>query len=90
MRIIYDSFIYFRDTLYRMSFTLKTREKSVWEASMSMMETCQNKGQSELDCRNHIMVLQNYGNQLYACGTYAFSPYCSWRQVSGSFEKLII
>ncbi|XP_037041378.1 semaphorin-5A [Bradysia coprophila] len=70
-----------RDTLYRMSFTLKTREKSVWEASMSMMETCQNKGQSELDCRNHIMVLQNYGNQLYACGTYAFSPYCSWRQM---------
>lgn len=81
MWIIYDLNIYFRDTLYRMSFTLKTREKSVWEASMSMMETCQNKGQSELDCRNHIMVLQNYGNQLYACGTYAFSPYCSWRQV---------
>lgn len=45
------------------------------------METCQNKGQSEADCHNYIMVLQSYGNQLYVCGTNAFSPHCSWRQV---------
>lgn len=64
-----------------MSFKLQPREKSTWEASAAMMETCQNKGQSESDCRNYIMVLQPYGNQLYACGTYAFSPYCSWRQM---------
>lgn len=64
-----------------MSFSLDTKEKSTWEATVPMMETCQNKGQSEADCRNYIMVLQNYGNQLYVCGTYAFSPYCSWRQM---------
>lgn len=64
-----------------MSFELEPREKSSWAASPAMMETCQNKGQSEADCRNYVMVLQNYGNQLYVCGTYAFSPYCSWRQM---------
>lgn len=61
---------------------MKPSEKAVWEASEAIMETCQNKGASDVDCRNYIMVLQNYGNNLYACGTYAFSPYCSWRQVN--------
>lgn len=69
------------DTLYRLSFSLEPYEKSVWEAPDKIMETCQSKGPSDTDCRNYIMVLQNYGNRLYACGTYAFSPYCSWRQV---------
>lgn len=65
-----------------MSFSLKLREKSIWEATVPMMETCQNKGQSETSCHNYIMVLQSYGNgKLYTCGTYAFSPLCSWRQV---------
>uniref|UniRef100_A0A6B2EKI6 Putative semaphorin n=1 Tax=Phlebotomus kandelakii TaxID=1109342 RepID=A0A6B2EKI6_9DIPT len=70
-----------RDTLYRLSFGLDIRERMPWEASISIQETCQNKGQREIDCHNYIMVLQNYGNRLYACGTYGFSPFCSWRQM---------
>lgn len=70
------------DTLYRLSFELERLEKAVWEASASHVETCQNKGPSENDCRNYIKVLESNGNQLYACGTHAFSPHCSWRQVS--------
>jgi len=67
--------------LYRLSFLLQLREKSNWDAPMSMREMCQDKGQSEDNCRNYIMVLQSYGNKLYACGTYEFSPNCSWRQL---------
>lgn len=70
-----------------MSFTLDTIEKSVWEATVPIMDICQTKGPSETDCRNYVMVLQSYGNQLYACGTYAFNPHCSWRQVSFIFHK---
>lgn len=57
-------------------------EKSVWEATESITDMCKTKGANDEDCHNYIMVLQSYGNQLYACGTYAFSPQCSWRQVS--------
>lgn len=39
---------------------------------------CLTKGQTEEDCRNYVMLLQIYQNRLYICGTYAFSPNCSW------------
>ena len=62
-----------------------------WDVSPAMREVCLNKGQSDEDCKNYIMVLQNYGNKLYACGTYAYSPYCSWRQMENlnvtAFDK---
>ncbi|KAL5292663.1 SEMA5A family protein [Megaselia abdita] len=70
-----------RDVLYRLSFKLELREKSVWEATEESIRTCRLKGQTEKDCRNYIMVLQNYENRVYACGTYAFNPNCSWRQM---------
>lgn len=70
-----------RDTLYRLSFTMDVKEKRVWEATESIVEMCKVKGAKDVDCHNYVIVLQNYGNQLYACGTHAFSPKCSWRQV---------
>jgi chondroitin sulfate proteoglycan 4 len=70
-----------RDTLYRMSLQLKVREKSTWEVSPKIREVCLQKGQSEVDCQNYIMVLQPLGHRLYVCGTYAFSPNCSWHQM---------
>lgn len=69
------------DTLYRLSFSLKLYEKRSWEASDSIVEMCKTKGASDADCHNYVMVLQSFGNQLYACGTHAFSPKCSLRQV---------
>lgn len=68
-----------------MSLELKLYEKHSWEASDSIVEMCKTKGASDADCHNYILVLQNYGNQLYACGTHAFSPQCSLRQVSFYF-----
>lgn len=57
------------------------REKINWEVPSKILDTCIAKGQSEDDCRNYIMVLQPYGNKLFACGTYAYTPNCSWRQM---------
>lgn len=64
-----------------MTFDLKVKEKAVWEAPEQIQKTCHDKGQSEEDCRNYIMVLHNKGNQIYVCGTNAFSPQCSWRRL---------
>ncbi|TMW52624.1 hypothetical protein DOY81_002278 [Sarcophaga bullata] len=71
-----------RDTLYRMSFDLELIERANWEATSTQIAMCQAKGQSEQMCRNYVRVLQAYGeNLLYACGTYAFNPNCTWRQM---------
>lgn len=78
---INSSSFHSRDVLYRLSFKLELREKSIWEATDESIRMCRVKGQTEQDCRNYIMVLQNYENRVYACGTYAFNPNCSWRQV---------
>lgn len=65
-----------------MSFDLEPLERAVWAAPPEQIGICQVKGQSERLCRNYVRVLQSYGeNQLYACGTNAFQPQCSWRQV---------
>ncbi|XP_052863441.1 semaphorin-5A [Anopheles cruzii] len=39
------------------------------------------KGQSEESCRNYVMVLQSFGSQVYVCGTHAYSPRCTVRQM---------
>ncbi|XP_030372393.1 semaphorin-5A [Scaptodrosophila lebanonensis] len=71
-----------RDTLYRMSFDLKPLERANWEATPEQIAMCLVKGQSERLCRNYVRVLHSYGeNQLYVCGTNAFQPSCSWRQM---------
>ena len=38
-------------------------------------------GQSEADCHNFIKILVSYRDKLFACGTNAFSPQCSWRDI---------
>ncbi|KAH8268722.1 hypothetical protein KR018_000031, partial [Drosophila ironensis] len=71
-----------RDTLYRMSLDLELLQRASWGATASEIAMCQAKGQSERLCRNYVRVLHSYGeNQLYACGTNAFQPRCSWRQM---------
>lgn len=71
----------FRDHLYRTSLKLDLKEKVTWEASSAIRDICIEKGQTENDCKNYIMVLQSYGNRIYTCGTHAFSPACSWRSI---------
>ncbi|CAH2054373.1 unnamed protein product, partial [Iphiclides podalirius] len=71
-----------RDTLYRLSLRgLKPLERSAWPASPEKAKMCQVKGQTEEDCHNYVKVLLSYGHRLFACGTNAFSPMCSWREI---------
>ncbi|XP_068619537.1 semaphorin 5c [Battus philenor] len=71
-----------RDTLYRLSLRgLRPMERSHWPASPDKTKMCQVKGQSEEDCHNYVKVLLSYGHKLFACGTNAFSPMCSWREI---------
>lgn len=71
-----------RDMLYRLSLKkLTVLEQSSWPAPSDRSELCQNKGQAERDCHNFIKVLLSSGERLLACGTNAFSPLCSWREM---------
>jgi len=71
-----------RDHLFRLSLDgLTLLEESRWPASDELTQLCKDKGQSEDDCHNYIRVLLSRGDQVLACGTNAFSPRCSWRQI---------
>ena len=56
-------------------------EKAEWPAKQDKISLCITKGQSEKDCRNFVKVLVSHQDQLLACGTYSFSPKCSWRPI---------
>ena len=69
-----------RDSLFRLSMDgLKKMEKADWPASSDKIGLCSAKGQSEELCHNYIKVLVSHEDQIFACGTNAFSPKCSWR-----------
>ncbi|XP_020295155.1 semaphorin-5A isoform X2 [Pseudomyrmex gracilis] len=71
-----------RDNLYRLTLTsLTDLEHALWLAPEDKVNTCQNKGQSVEDCHNYIKVLLSNGKSLFTCGTYAFSPWCTWREI---------
>ncbi|XP_032687927.1 semaphorin-5B isoform X2 [Odontomachus brunneus] len=71
-----------RDNLYRLTLTsLTDLEHASWPASEDKVNTCQDKGQSEKDCHNYVKVLVSNGKSLFTCGTYAFSPWCTWREI---------
>ena len=52
-----------------------------WEVPLTHVDTCLAKGQSDNDCRNYIMVLHEHNDKLFVCGTFAYSPNCSWRNI---------
>ncbi|KAJ6652069.1 hypothetical protein lerEdw1_014699 [Lerista edwardsae] len=60
--------------------SLKLRDKILWKPTSSKTEECVfKKNGVETDCFNFIRVLvQLNETHLYACGTYAFSPTCTY------------
>ncbi|XP_044004864.1 semaphorin-5A isoform X2 [Aphidius gifuensis] len=71
-----------RDNLYRLTLTTLTPlEHAVWPAPADKITTCQDKGQTPQNCRNYIKVLLTNGKSLFTCGTNAFSPLCTWREI---------
>lgn len=71
-----------RDAIYRLSLRgLRSFEKADWPAAIDKAKMCQVKGQTEDDCHNYIKILLSAGHKLFVCGTNAFSPQCSWREI---------
>lgn len=64
-------------------------EKVTWEPTKMNMTVCKAKGQGIDDCQNYIRVLILNKNRVFACGTNAFAPACSWREVGISSITLI-
>lgn len=72
-----------RDNIYRLDLDdLKRIEAARWPATEEKVQLCLMKGQSVDDCHNYVKVLLSTGKRLFACGTGAFSPQCTWREVS--------
>ncbi|KAK6639382.1 hypothetical protein RUM43_007655 [Polyplax serrata] len=78
-----DSEEHDEDSLFRLSLAdLHLLEKAPWESPVENVTICQDKGQSDDDCHNFIKVLLGNGNRLFTCGTNAFSPVCTWRDIT--------
>lgn len=81
--VTFFSFLSNRDNIYRLDLEdLKKIEAAQWPATEKKVEMCLVKGQSADNCHNYVKVLLSAGKRLFACGTGAFSPQCTWREVS--------
>ncbi|XP_074469409.1 semaphorin-4A [Sebastes fasciatus] len=59
--------------------TITLRTKLDWSPSETDIEQCSMKGKKMADCPNFIRVLQFLNTtHIYACGTFAFSPRCTY------------
>ncbi|XP_068560487.1 semaphorin-4A isoform X1 [Cebidichthys violaceus] len=59
--------------------TIILRSKLDWSPSEKDIEQCSMKGKKMIDCPNFIRVLQFLNTtHIYACGTFAFSPRCTY------------
>ncbi|XP_043199748.1 semaphorin-5B-like [Amphibalanus amphitrite] len=71
-----------RDHLYRLSVRgLQELESAYWPADKDAVKMCEIKGQTAVDCHNFVRVLHRHESRLLACGTHAFQPVCTWRQL---------
>ncbi|XP_041065267.1 semaphorin-4C [Carcharodon carcharias] len=63
--------------------TKEVKETIVWDAPIEKKMECVQKGKdNQTDCFNYIRFLQNFNStHLYACGTYAFQPRCTYIDV---------
>ncbi|KAG9335094.1 hypothetical protein JZ751_005770 [Albula glossodonta] len=61
---------------------MKLRSKVDWSPTAQEVNLCTTKGKNKMDCHNFVRVLQSLNStHLYACGTFAFSPKCSYMNV---------
>ncbi|KPP70144.1 semaphorin-5B-like, partial [Scleropages formosus] len=59
-----------------------------WGPDEDTRRSCQSKGKTEVECQNYIRVLLINGKQLFTCGTNAFMPICTTRQV-GNMSRVL-
>ncbi|XP_041260581.1 semaphorin-4C [Onychostruthus taczanowskii] len=65
--------------------TVELKAAISWEAPVEKKAECVQKGKNnQTDCFNYVRFLQSYNSShLYACGTYAFQPKCTYIELSG-------
>lgn len=72
-----------KDHLFRLSLEgLKKLEDTNVPAPSAAVKTCRRKGQSDEDCRNYVKVLLSHNDRVFVCGTNAFAPECTWRNIN--------
>nr|XP_023653852.1 semaphorin-4E-like [Paramormyrops kingsleyae] len=70
-----------RDVIYALDMQDVSRKKSEvkWAITKNEQEMCMTKGKTEVDCQNYIRILHTvHDGRIYACGTNAFSPLCTY------------
>uniref|UniRef100_A0A8C9S926 Semaphorin-5A n=1 Tax=Scleropages formosus TaxID=113540 RepID=A0A8C9S926_SCLFO len=74
----------FRLTLNNVSLIQATE----WGPDDDTRRSCQSKGKTEVECQNYIRVLLVNGRRVFTCGTNAFLPICTVRQV-GNLSRVL-
>ncbi|EHB00947.1 Semaphorin-5B [Heterocephalus glaber] len=81
-----------RNYLFRLSLAnVSLLQATEWASNEDTRRSCQSKGKTEEECQNYVRVLILTGRKVFMCGTNAFSPVCSSRQVgnlSRTIEKI--
>ncbi|EPQ11980.1 Semaphorin-5B [Myotis brandtii] len=81
-----------RNYLFRLSLAnVSLLQATEWASNEDTRRSCQSKGKTEEECQNYVRVLIVTGRKVFLCGTNAFSPVCSSRQVgnlSRTMEKI--
>ena len=71
-----------KDAVFRLSLDLRSQlQVAKWEATEDKMRSCLYKGQTKQNCRNFVKIILKRNDEIFVCGTFAFSPSCSWRKI---------
>ncbi|XP_014668536.1 PREDICTED: semaphorin-5A-like [Priapulus caudatus] len=71
-----------RNFLFRVNLTtLEIHESAEWSPSDEQTHMCTQKGQTDEKCHNFVRVLLIHKDSVFTCGTNAFKPMCSWREI---------
>ncbi|XP_033126542.1 semaphorin-5A-like isoform X2 [Anneissia japonica] len=76
-----------KDNLFRLGENdLNELQAVEWRPDDRTQMKCASKGESLENCCNFIRVLLPKDDSVFTCGTYAFSPQCTWRKISNLTE----
>ncbi|XP_041120376.1 semaphorin-5B-like [Polyodon spathula] len=78
-----------RNYLFKLSlFNISLIQATEWGPDEDTRRSCRSKGKTEVECQNYIRVLLISGKKLFTCGTNAFLPICTTRQI-GNLSRVI-
>ncbi|KAM6945764.1 semaphorin-5B-like [Aplochiton taeniatus] len=74
-----------RNYLFRLSLSnASLLQATEWGPDEDTKRSCQSKGKTEDECQNYIRVLLITGRRIFTCGTNAFTPVCTTRQIGNT------